>query len=311
MLKFVFSHYPNIHSKFLEALLQNSQQFDEQLEKVELERTLSRIKHKILVMSGKGGVGKSTIAANLATLLSLSGHKTGLIDIDFHGPSIPKLMGLEGKAIELDKQNKIIPLGFGDHLLVMSLGLLLKGADDAVIWRGPMKMGAIKQLVKDVKWGDLDFMILDSPPGTGDEPLSVVQTIDKLDGAIIVTTPQEISISDVRRSVRFCEKLNLPVLGVVENMSGFVCPHCGKTVDIFKTGGGESMASEMNVPFLGRIPLEKDIVEASDEGKPFVYFYGKSQSARAFEEITDRLLQNIKPQSTDKEQDLPDSSPSE
>lgn len=291
--------------------MQNSQQFDEQLEKVELERTLSRIKHKILVMSGKGGVGKSTIAANLATLLSLSGHKTGLIDIDFHGPSIPKLMGLEGKAIELDKQNKIIPLGFGDHLLVMSLGLLLKGADDAVIWRGPMKMGAIKQLVKDVKWGDLDFMILDSPPGTGDEPLSVVQTIDKLDGAIIVTTPQEISISDVRRSVRFCEKLNLPVLGVVENMSGFVCPHCGKTVDIFKTGGGESMASEMNVPFLGRIPLEKDIVEASDEGKPFVYFYGKSQSARAFEEITDRLLQNIKPQSTDKEQDLPDSSPSE
>ena len=282
--------------------MQNSQQFDEQLEKIELEKTLNRIKHKILVMSGKGGVGKSTIAANLATLLSLSGHKTGLMDIDFHGPSIPKLMGLEGKAIELDEHNKIIPLGFGDHLLVMSLGLLLKGADDAVIWRGPMKMGAIKQLVKDVKWGDLDFMILDSPPGTGDEPLSVVQTIEKLDGAIIVTTPQEISISDVRRSVRFCEKLNLPVLGVVENMSGFVCPHCGKTVDIFKTGGGESMASEMNVPFLGRIPLEKDIVDASDEGKPFVYFYGKSHSAKAFEEITDRLLQNIKSRDNDAEQ---------
>ncbi len=282
--------------------MQNSQQFDEQLEKVELEKTLNRINHKILVMSGKGGVGKSTIAANLATLLSLSGHKTGLMDVDFHGPSIPKLMGLEGKPIELDDHNKIIPLGFGDHLLVMSLGLLLKGSDDAVIWRGPMKMGAIKQLVKDVKWGELDYMILDSPPGTGDEPLSVVQTIEKLDGAVIVTTPQDISISDVRRSVRFCEKLNLPVLGVIENMSGFVCPHCGKAVDIFKTGGGETMASEMNVPFLGRIPLEKDIVDASDEGKPFVYFYGKSHSAKAFEEITDRLLQNIGTKSGDPEQ---------
>jgi ATP-binding protein involved in chromosome partitioning len=273
--------------------LQNSQQFDEQLEKIELEKTLDRIKHKILVMSGKGGVGKSTIAANLATLLSLNGHKTGLIDIDFHGPSIPKIMGLENKPIELDEQNKIIPLGFGENLRIMSLGLLLKGADDAVIWRGPMKMGAIKQLIKDVKWGELDFLILDSPPGTGDEPLSVVQTIEKLDGAVIVTTPQDISISDVRRSVRFCEKLNLPVLGVIENMSGFVCPHCGETVDIFKKGGGEVMASEMNVPFLGRIPLEQDIVNASDEGKPFVYFYGKSQSAKTFEGITDKMLQNI------------------
>ncbi len=262
---------------------------DMMLEELELAKKLEQFKHKIIVLSGKGGVGKSTVAANLAISLGLNGFKTGLLDIDFHGPSIPKLLGLEHETVHTDEQG-INPLVYGSNLKVMSLGMLLTGKDDAVIWRGPMKMGAIKQLIKDVNWGELDYFIIDSPPGTGDEPLSVVQIIKNPAGAVVVTTPQDLSVSDVRRSITFCEKVKLPVLGVIENMSGFICPHCHKKTNIFKAGGGETMAKDMKVNFLGQIPLEPDIVTASDEGRPYIYFYNKSETAKKIDVIIQNLL---------------------
>lgn len=256
---------------------------------VDIEQRLKMMKHKLVVLSGKGGVGKSTVAANIALSIASTGLEVGLLDVDFHGPSIPKLLGLEGRQVQTT-QAGLEPLRFNEKLKMMSLGLLLQNPDDAVIWRGPMKMGAIKQLLQDVNWGRLDYFVIDSPPGTGDEPLSVVQLIKDLDGAVIVTTPQDLALADVRKSIRFCEKLNMPVLGVIENMSGFVCPHCGETVDIFKSGGGEDMARDMGVPFLGRIPIEADIVTSGDDGKPYVSAYADTETARRFEDIVATLL---------------------
>lgn len=251
----------------------------------------SPAERSILVLSGKGGVGKSTVAANLAISLSLQGFKTGLLDTDFHGPSIPKLLGLEGSRLTSDGE-KVNPVTMG-ALSVISVDFMLGNRTDAVIWRGPMKMNVIKQLFEDVNWGDLDYMVIDCPPGTGDEPLSVVQLIPEPSGAVIVTTPQELSISDVRRSIKFCSALNLPVLGVIENMSGFVCPHCGERTELFGSGGGEKMAEEMAVPFLGKIPIEPDIVTSGDNGKPFVYHNGHSDFAKDFERIVGDIIENI------------------
>ncbi len=253
-----------------------------------LRQRLSQIRHKIIVLSGKGGVGKSTVAANLALALSWAGKKVGLLDVDIHGPSIPKMIGVEGSPV-LSELDSLLPVELGD-LKVMSIGLLLEGQDDAVIWRGPMKMGVIKQFLKDVAWGELDYLIVDSPPGTGDEPLSVCQLMENADGAIIVTTPQEIALADVRRSINFCRQLHLPVLGVVENMSGFVCPHCGKTTDIFKTAGGQRMAEQMDVPFLGAIPLDPKMVLAGDNGQPYIHRDGESVAAKAFRRIVEPIL---------------------
>jgi len=260
-----------------------------QAEQEQIRKRVKQIKHQILVLSGKGGVGKSTVAVNLAVSLALAGKKVGLLDIDIHGPSIPKILNLEGKAIQA-VGDVILPVEMSENLKVMSIGFLLRGSDDAVIWRGPMKYQMIKQFLKDVQWGNLDFLIVDSPPGTGDEPLSVVQLLEKADGAIIVTTPQEVALSDVRRCITFCRNLNLPVLGVLENMSGFVCPKCGEKTDVFKSGGGEIMANEMHVPFLGRIPIDPQIVEACDSGRPFVYHYNQSQAAKAFEKILNPIF---------------------
>ena len=243
---------------------------------------MSRIRFKIMVLSGKGGVGKSTVAVNLAVSLSLNGNRVGLLDVDIHGPSIPKLLNLEGRGVGLI-DGKIVPVNLSDSLKIMSIGFMLHSRDDAVIWRGPMKMNVIKQFLKDVNWGELEFLIIDSPPGTGDEPLSVCQLIEDADGAIIVTTPQEIALADVRKSINFCHQLKLPVLGVVENMSGFVCPKCGQVTDIFKSGGGERMAQEMAVPFLGRIPLDPQIGLACDKGEPYIYHSGQTATAKAFE----------------------------
>lgn len=205
-------------------------------EEIRLNETLSRIKHKIIVLSGKGGVGKSTVAVNLAASLAASGKQTGILDVDIHGPSVPKLLGIE--KIPLDQQqNRITPVQYSNSLKVMSIGSLLPDSSEPVVWRGPLKHNAIKQFIMDVEWGDLDYLIVDSPPGTGDEPLSVCQLIKDPDGAVIVTTPQDISLLDVRKSVTFCKRINLPILGVIENMSGFQCPHCSEIIDIFKSGG--------------------------------------------------------------------------
>jgi len=256
-----------------------------------LIRRLSAIRHKILVLSGKGGVGKSTVAVNLAVALAMEGWKTGLLDVDFHGPSVPMLLNMTGELFKAGDGGGILPLQSPYGIKVVSLGFALGHADDAVIWRGPMKMGVIKQLLADVEWGELDYLVVDFPPGTGDEPLSVAQLIPNSDGAVIVTTPQDLSLQDVRKSINFCHQLKIPVLGVIENMSGLVCPHCGTVIDVFKKGGGEAMARQMGVPFLGRIPMDPQIVGTSDEGKPFVYHAREGQSAKAFIQAIQPVLQ--------------------
>ena len=266
---------------------ENEEQYQE---RVQLAKRISTIKHKIIVLSGKGGVGKSTTATNLAIALSLADKQIGLLDVDIHGPSIPKMLNLENHPIVADNET-LNPIIFNDKLKVMSVGFLL-GSDknNAVIWRGPLKYSLIKQFLKDVNWGKLDYLIIDSPPGTGDEPLSICQLIENLDGAIIVTTPQEVALLDVRKSVTFCRKLNLPILGVVENMSGFVCPKCGEITEIFKSGGGEKMAKDMGIPFLGRIPLDPQIVDSGDMGKPFIYKDSQSAISKKFQTIVEPIL---------------------
>lgn len=261
---------------------------DEELK--EIEQRLELIKHKILVLSGKGGVGKSTVAANLALSIAKSGKKVGLMDIDIHGPSVPKLLCMEGQQILQSESGLIAPLISDHSLKVMSIGFVFENKDAAVIWRGPMKYTAIKQFIKDVEWGELDYLIVDSPPGTGDEPLSIVQMIKNADGAVIVTTPQELAIADVRRSVDFCRKLSLPVLGVIENMSGFVCPKCGETTNIFSSGGGEKMADDMQVPFIGRIPLDPGIVASCDRGSSHSDGLAGDGGNNGFEKIVNAIL---------------------
>ena len=243
----------------------------------------------IFILSGKGGVGKSTVAVNLATSLALSGKKVGLLDIDFHGPSVPQMLNLSNVSVPMTGE-EIIPVTDGKNLKVMSIGFALDNADSSVIWRGPLKARLIKQFLGNVQWGALDYLIVDSPPGTGDEPLSLAQLIPHPDGAIIVTTPQLISINDVRRCVGFCKRMNLKVIGVIENMSGFVCPNCGEITDIFKIGGGRQMSDYLDIPFLGSIPLEKDIVSASDEGKPFILHYPGTMAAHMFNKIIENIL---------------------
>ena len=275
-------------SKF--ADVDENQKRQLQIEQTQIRNRIQLIRHKILVLSGKGGVGKSTVAANLAMSLALTGKKVGLLDIDIHGPSVPKILGIEKEIVQI-KGNTLFPVEMTENLKVMSIGFLLRQSDDAVIWRGPMKYQMIKQFLKDVHWGNLDFLVVDSPPGTGDEPLAIVQLLESADGAVVVTTPQEVALSDVRKCISFCNNLNLSVLGVLENMSGFVCPKCGEQTDVFKSGGGEIMARQMSIPFLGRIPIDPDIVRSCDSGKPFVFNYSKSQTAKAFENISGPILE--------------------
>jgi len=274
-----------------------SQHADKTLEqwkdKQALGKRLSKIKHKILVMSGKGGVGKSTVATNVAFALSEKGFKVGLMDVDIHGPNIPKMLGIEWGQVG-GKEGNLQPVYYSPNLKVMSIGFFLREESDAVIWRGPLKMNLIKQFIRDVDWGKLDYLIADSPPGTGDEPLSVCQLIEKADGALIVTTPQEVALTDIRKAVTFCRKVNMPILGIIENMSGFVCPHCGKRTDLFKRGGGKRIAEEMGVPFLGSIPIDPSVVEACDEGIPTMVKNPNSEVSKAFKEIVDKIIKKAK-----------------
>jgi len=260
-----------------------------EMEELMLHRRMRDIARKLLVLSGKGGVGKSTVAVNLAVALSRAGKKVGLLDIDVHGPSIPKLLGLEGRKIEITPR-EILPLNVDDNLSVMSIGLLLEKLDDPVIWRGPRKYGVIRQFLKDVAWGRLDYLVVDSPPGTGDEPLSIAQLVDAPAGALIVTTPQELSISDVRRCISFCNALSLPIVGIVENMSGYVCPKCGQRTDLFKAGGGEALAKELGLALLGRIPIDPQVVASGDAGTPFTARPADSPAAQAFAGVTQSIL---------------------
>ncbi|WP_455391795.1 P-loop NTPase [[Eubacterium] cellulosolvens] len=255
---------------------------------VKIKRNIQKIKHKIVIMSGKGGVGKSTIAANLALSLSMHGAEVGLLDVDITGPNIPKMLNIEDERLMTNK-NGIIPIILPPHLKVMSMAFLLKDRDTPVIWRGPLKMQAIQQFLADVIWGNLDYLIIDLPPGTGDEPLSVAQLIPNSCGAIIVTTPQDVALLDSRKAVNFAKALKMPIIGILENMSGLICPHCKKRIDLFKTGGGSKASKDLSVPFLGRIPIDPKIVETGDSGKPFVLEYSQSKSVVVFEGIVDKI----------------------
>lgn len=244
----------------------------------------------MVVMSGKGGVGKSTVAANLAFMLSQKGYKTGLLDCDIHGPSIPKLLGLENIRGLDSKEGKLLPVEI-DGVKVFSMGFMLPTRDTPVIWRGPIKHKFIQEALQNVDWGELDYLVIDLPPGTGDEVISIVQ-LAKPDGSVIVTTPQSVALEDVRKAVNFSIHVEVPVIGVIENMSGMICPHCGKKIDIFGSGGGKKLAEEMSVPFVGSIPLDMSIFKSGEEGKPFVKW--NSESTQAFSKIVDELIKNLK-----------------
>ncbi len=249
---------------------------------------LDHIKNKLVILSGKGGVGKSTVAANLAIALAEKGKSVGLLDVDVHGPSIPRIMGLRGKRAKI-KEPWLIPVKWNDNLKVISLGFLLPDDNEAVIWRGPVKGSLIKQFIEEVAWGNLDYLVVDCPPGTGDEPLSVLQILGNDAKAVIVTTPQAVSIDDVRRSITFCEKVGNPVAGIIENMSGFVCPTCGDMVDIFGSGNGQNLARETGIKYLGAIPLDREIAQSGDAGKALTALSPDHPVRKALNEIVERL----------------------
>ncbi len=246
-----------------------------------LSERMAQVRNTVVVLSGKGGVGKSTVAANLAVALSRRGFRVGLLDADMHGPSVPRLLDLQDAQVHTDGQS-MVPALYSPQLAVMSIAFLVGERDEAVIWRGPLKMNVLRQLLAEVDWGELDFLVVDLPPGTGDEPLSICQLIPEAAGALVVTTPQELAVSDVRKCITFCRRLELPVLGVIENMSGLTCPHCGRPVELFGRGGGRAMAEQMGVPFLGSVPLDAAVVGASDRGRPFVEHAADGPAGRAF-----------------------------
>ena len=253
---------------------------------------MQRIRHKFLVLSGKGGVGKSTVAVNLAAALAMNGARVGLLDVDLHGPSVPKLLHLEDARPVVSSEGMMpIVRRIGDGtILVMSAAVLLPNRDAAVIWRGPRKYAMIRQFLNDIAWGDLDALVVDAPPGTGDEPLAVAELVDAADGAVIVTTPQDLAVQDVRRCIHFCRQLHLPILGIVENMSGFTCPDCGKVVRIFGGDGGRKLAEEAGVPFLGEVPIDPTVVTDGDRGTPIVDAHPESLAAQLFARMAATLL---------------------
>ena len=265
-----------------------SQHQNKTIEKIKYR--MDKIQHKLIIISGKGGVGKSMIAVNLAYGLLFQGKTVGILDVDIHGPSLAKMVGVENRQIRVLQDNVIEPIAITPSLKIITIASFLKDADTPVIWRGPLKMKMINQFLGDVNWGELDYLVIDSPPGTGDEPLSIAQLVPGLSGAIIVTTPQDIALLDSRKSVNFAKSLNVPVIGIIENMSGLVCPHCGGKIELFKMGGGEKTADELRVPFLGRIPIEPAIVDSTDQGKPFIRAYGKTSTAKLMDEIVAQII---------------------
>lgn len=258
---------------------------------VEIKERLGRIKNKILVMSGKGGVGKSSVAAYLAVALAKRGYRVGLMDVDLHGPSIPRMLGLKGTIGPATREGKARAVQYLPNMEVISIEPLMgDNKDAATIWRGPLKIGVIRQFISDIEWDDLDFMVIDSPPGTGDEPLTVAQTIPDAK-ALIVTTPQEISLADVRKSINFCRQVRMQILGLVENMSGFVCPHCGKGIDIFKTQGGMQTAKKEGLRLLGTLPLEPRVVANGDAGDMSLLDDPDLPITREFNKIVDAVVE--------------------
>ncbi len=249
--------------------------------------SLGKIKNKLIVMSGKGGVGKTSVSVNLAIALAKTGARVGIMDVDIHGPDVPRMLGFEG-LLDVTPENKLSPMKYSDNLTAVSIESLSRSRDDAIIWRGPMKHSAIRQFIGDVEWGDLDYLIIDAPPGTGDEPLSVAQVV-KDAKAVIVTTPQEVALADVRKSINFCRIVKMEILGLIENMSGMACPHCSETIDLFGEGGGEKTAQSFGLTFLGKIPIDPELVKAGDAGISYQDTHADSAVTRAFFEIAGRV----------------------
>jgi ATP-binding protein involved in chromosome partitioning len=261
-------------------------------EQQKMKEKMGKIKHKIAVISGKGGVGKSTVTVNLAVAFAQKGNKVGILDADIHGPSVPRLLGLEGQLVKTGPPGAFPvdgPLG----IKVMSIDFFLP-EQAPTIWRGPLKMRAIRQFLTDIVWGELDFLFIDLPPGTGDEPLSIAQLLPEMDGVVIVTMPTDLSSSVVKKAITFAERLNMPIIGVIENMSGFICPHCGKKTEIFQSGGGKKMAEEVGVPFLGSIPIDPKVSAESDKGQPFIIANKNSAATKAFMQIVEEVKAFLK-----------------
>jgi ATP-binding protein involved in chromosome partitioning len=257
-------------------------------QEAQVKDKMALIEHKLVVISGKGGVGKTSVSVNLAYALSLKDMDVAILDIDIHGPNIAKMLGIEGKSLH-GLASGIQPVKVKNNLFAVSVGLAGYGSDQPIIWRGPMKTAIIRQFLSDVNWGVLDYLIIDSPPGTGDEPLSVCQLIPDLSGAIVVTTPQDVAVMDARKSIQFAKELSIPVVGIIENMSGFICPHCGRETDIFKKGGGEKAAEDTKVTFLGRVPFQPEFVQYADKGTPFMSFKAQTKAAESFIAIVDKI----------------------
>jgi len=259
----------------------------------QVKKNLSSVKHKILVMSGKGGVGKTSFAVNLARGLELRGKKVGLLDTDIHGPDTLSLLGVSGRSVFSDSNGRILPVRVSDNLYILSLASNLK-PEDPVIWRGPLKISAIRQFLADTDWGQLDYLIIDSPPGTGDEPLTVMQFLQEaLDGAVVITTPQEVALLDTRRSVSFARTMQVKVLGLVENMSSLLCPHCGKEIPVFGSGGGERLSKEMEIELLGKIPFSLQMMHSSERGRTVWDIQEDVDVVQAYSSIIDKIEQAV------------------
>jgi Mrp family chromosome partitioning ATPase/predicted Fe-Mo cluster-binding NifX family protein len=263
-------------------------------EEIRLKAQLQNIKHKLLVMSGKGGVGKTSMAVYLALGLAQRGYRVGLLDVDLHGPDVPRMLGISGK-LGFDAENYLVPYAYDAHLQVVSIECLMADRDEAVIWRGPLKHSYIRQSMSQVNWGDLDFLVIDAPPGTGDEPLSVAQTLTGVQ-AVIVTTPQEISLADVRKAINFCRKVEMPILGLVENMSGLICPRCGEEIPLFSEGGGQKTAALMDVPLLASLPFDLNVVKGGDSGHPLLESPDDSPFLKALGLLLDEVEERLRGQ---------------
>jgi len=258
--------------------------------KMQIKENLSQVKYKLLIISGKGGVGKTTVAVNLGYSLAVKKYKVGILDVDIHGPNVPKMLGIENQRLTASESGRIEPVQVLPNLKVVSLALASEDPEKPVIWRGPLKTAVIRQFLAESNWQDLDFLIVDSPPGTGDEPLSVCQLICELDGAIVVATPQEVALLDVKKSILFAKELGVPIIGIVENMSFFICPHCQKKIDLLTTQKIEEIIQKTGIQILGRLPFDIDVLRSQDRGRPFVYFNKDSEAAKIMDRITDKIV---------------------
>ena len=262
-------------------------------QEIKLSRNLGQIKYKIAVMSGKGGVGKSTVAANLAETFQKLGYSTGILDADIHGPNIPKMLGLEGEDLFINENRNMVPVEAPSGLKVMSMAFMLDSIDTPIIWRGPQKSGSIKQLIAEVEWGPLDVLIINNPPGTGDEPLTVLQTIPNLDAVVMVTTPNVVSQEDVLKCVKMVNMLNVENIGLVENMAYYICPHCGEKLNIFGEGDGETFSEEMEIEYLGDLPLTENVSDSPNKDGVVSTLDPDGEVSKRFEEFVGKINESF------------------